>query len=153
MRLFGTFIGALVLSVLLTASQTEARVDIVDQYTNAVITGDVPALEKLLAPNYWNIASNGHIWDKDHFINAIRDKELVVNRLTLSNVRETRIGETRLLTANGEFRGKSLNPRPEGLMRFTMVVASNNGKEEVVLFQSTPVVATKECADGNCKIK
>lgn len=138
---------------LCAAANVQAKVDIVDQFTDAVMTADVAALEKLLAPNYWNIASNGHIWDKEHFLQALRDKELVVNRLTITNQRETKVGDTRLITGNGEFRGKALNPRPEGLMRCTMVVANNNGKEEVVLFQATPVIPTKECEDGNCKIR
>lgn len=153
MRLLKPLLTFAVIAFLCVASGAQAKVDVVDQYVNAVMTADIPALEKLLAPNYWNIASNGHIWDKEHFLQALRDKELVVNRLSFTNVRETKVGETRLLTSNGEFYGKALNPRPEGLMRFTMVVANNNGKEEVVLFQVTPVVPTKECKDGNCKIK
>lgn len=153
MRLLKPLLAAVAIVFLCAASGAQAKVDIVDQYTNAVMTGDVAALEKLLAPNYWNIAGNGHIWDKEHFLQALRDKELVVNRLTITNARETKVGETRLITGNGEFRGKSLNPRPQGLMRYTMVVADNNGKEEVVLFQTTPVVPTKDCEDGNCKIR
>ena len=150
---FKSMLLTLVCALFLTCGAAQASVDIVDQYTNAVMTGDTAALEKLLAPNYWNIASNGHIWDKEHFINAIKNKELVVNRLTISNLRETQLGETRLLTGNGVFHGKALAPRPEGAMRYTMVIAKNGDKEEVVLFQSTPVVATKDCEDGNCKIK
>lgn len=153
MRGIKFFLCAMAMALILAGHVAQAKVDIVDQYTNAVMTGDVPALEKILAPNYWNIASNGHIWDKEHFINAIRSKELIVNRLQLFNVRETKDGDTRLLTANGVFYGKALNPRPEGTMRFTMVVANNNGQEQVALFQATPVIPTKECEDGNCKIK
>lgn len=153
MRLLKPLFAVAAIVFLCAASGAQAKVDIVDQYTNAVMTGDVAALEKLLAPNYWNIAGNGHIWDKEHFLQALRDKELVVNRLTITNARETKVGETRLITGNGEFSGKSLNPRPQGLMRYTMVVANNNGKEEVVLFQTTPVVPTKDCEDGNCKIR
>ena len=148
-----TMFLAIVCAVFLACSAAQAKVDIVDQYINAVMTGDTAALENLLAPNFWNIPSNGHIWDKDHFINAIKNKELVVNRMTISNLRETQIGDTRLLTGNGVFYGKSLAPRPEGAMRYTIVVAKNNGQEEVVLFQATPVVATPDCEDGNCKIK
>lgn len=129
------------------------KADIVDLYMDAVMTGNVEQLEKILAPNYWNIGGNGHIRDKEHFIQEIKDKNLVVDRITISNLRETKVGETRLLTGNGVFRGKALIPRPQGLMRYTMVIAVNNGEEQVVLFQTTPVIETKECPDGNCKIK
>lgn len=137
---------------LLCSQMTFAKADVTDLYTNAVMTADVAALEELLAPNYWNIANNGHIRDKAHFIKDIKDKILMVDRITFTNTRETKVGDTRLLTGTGIFRGKSDIPRPEGLMRYTMVTANNNGKEQVVLFQATPVISTKECPEGNCKI-
>lgn len=130
-----------------------AKADIADLYANALMAGDVQTLERILAPNYWHIASNGHISDKDHFINEIKNKELVVERLTFSNMRETKVGETRLQTCTAIFNRKTLAPRPEGLLRVTLVIAENNGEEQVVLFQATPVIPTKDCDDGNCKIK
>lgn len=130
-----------------------AKANVIDLYTNAVMTADIPALEKLLAPNFWNIAPNGHIRDKEHFISELKNKERVINRLSLKNIRETTIGDTYLYTANGELFGKFTGPAPEGLMRFTIVVAKNKGEEQVVLFQATPVISTSECKDGNCKIK
>lgn len=153
MRKFKVFALMVVFSAMLIASQAQAKVDVIEQYTNALMTGDVAVLEKLLAPNYWNISPNGHISDKEHFLEDIRTKKLAINRMTLTNVRETKVGETRLMTGNGEFRGKTPYPTPEGWMRYTLVVANNNGREEIVLFQATPVVATKECSDGNCRIK
>jgi len=143
----------LLLCVLCLATPAQARVNTVDLYTEAVMTGDIAALEKLLAPNYWHIGSNGHIQDKEHFIASIKDKKLIVNHLSLSNERETHIGETRLLTGNGQFKGISKPARPQGLMRFTMVLVNNKGTEQVVLFQVTPVEPTPECNDGNCRIK
>ncbi|MBQ4567627.1 MAG: nuclear transport factor 2 family protein [Desulfovibrio sp.] len=147
------YLVPLLLCLFCLASPATARVDTAELYAEAVMTADVPALEKLLAPNYWHIGTNGHIQDKAHFIESIRDKTLVVNHLSLSNERESRIGETRILTFNGEFKGVSTPSRPQGLMRFSMVLVNNRGKEQVVLFQATPVLSTPECSDGNCRIK
>lgn len=130
-----------------------AKADTVALYTEAVMTGDIPVLEKLLAPNYWHISANGHISDKEHFIKAIKDKALVVNRLTITNVRESKVGNTKLLTGNGQLKGIAVPPLPEGLMRYTMVIVDNKGKEQVALFQTTPVIASADCAEGNCRIK
>lgn len=141
------------LFVLVSCVGAYAKADTVDMYTNAVITADTSVLENVLAPNFWYIGANGHIRDKEHFIQEIKDKQLVIDRLSLSNMRETKVGETRLLTANGVFHGKSSMPLPEGLMRFTLVLADNDGKEQVVLFQATPVISTPDCKDGNCRIK
>lgn len=150
-----SLLACLVLAAFLsTGSQTAfARANIIDLYINAVMTADTAALEELLAPNYWNIAGNGHIRDKEHFIQEIRDKTLVVNRVTFTNVLETTLGQTRLVTGTGVFNGKAALPRPEGLMRYTMVIGENNGKEQVVLFQTTPVIPSADCPEGNCKIK
>ena len=143
----------LLLCLFCFAAPATAKVDTAELYAEAVMTADVPALEALLAPNYWHIGSNGHIQDKAHFIESIKSKTLVVNHLSLSNMRETRIGETRLLTFNGQFKGLSNPPRPQGLMRFSMVLVNNKGKDQVVLFQATPVISTPECSDGNCRIR
>lgn len=143
----------LALALCLAGGVAHAKADTVALYTEAVMTGDVPALEKLLAPNYWHISSNGHIQDKEHFIESIKSKALVVDRLTITNVRDTMIGSTRLLTGNGFLKGTSVPPLPQGLMRYTMVIAQNNGKDQVVLFQATPVEPTPDCKDGNCRIQ
>lgn len=144
---------ALAVSLFLGAGIAQGRADTLEQFTHAMVTGDVPELEKVLAPNFWFIGASGHIRDKEHFIQEIKDKQLVVNRITLSNDRETQLGDTRLATANGVFYGAAVQPTPQGLMRFTTVLANNKGQEQVVLFQATPVIPTHECQDGNCKIK
>lgn len=153
MRFFQFVPLFLALALCLAGGTAHAKADPVEQYTEAVMTGDIPALEKILAPNFWYIGSNGHMRDKAHFIEEIKDKKLVVDHMTLTNIRETRAGQTRLLTANGVFRGKSEMPRPQGLMRYTMVLGDNQGMEQVVLFQATPVISTPECTDGDCKIQ
>ena len=137
----------------LSAGQAHAKADTVALYTEAVMTGDIPALETLLAPNYWYIAANGHIEDKEHFIQSIKNKDLVIDRLTITNVRTTMIGGATLLTGNGYLKGTTVPALPEGLMRFSLVVVKNQNREQVVLFQATPVVSTVDCKDGNCKIQ
>lgn len=144
---------AVFLSFILVSGAVFAKADIVDLYAQAVITADIQELEKILAPNFWYIGANGHIMDKEHFIEDLKNKSLVVDRLSLRNQRDTKVGETRMVTANGVFYGKSDMPRPQGLMRYTMVIANNRGDEEVVLFQATPVISTSNCVDGNCAIK
>lgn len=143
----------LALALCLAGGVAHAKADTVALYTEAVMTGDAPALEKLLAPNYWHISANGHIQDKEHFIASIKSKDLVVNRLTITNVRATMIGKTKLITGNGYLKGVTIPPLPEGMMRYTMVLTDNKGTQQVVLFQATPVVPTPDCQDGNCRIQ
>ena len=151
MKIFAALFTALLLT--LSGGLAQAKPDTVELYTEAVMIGDVPALETLLAPNYWHINANGHIEDKEHFINTIKNKELVVDRLTFTNARTAMIGDSKLITGTGYLKAKATPPLPQGLMRVTVVVVSNKGRDQVVLFQATPVVATDDCNDGNCKIQ
>ena len=151
MKIFAAFFAALMIT--LSGGLAQAKPDTVELYTEAVMIGDVPALETLLAPNYWHINANGHIEDKEHFINTIKNKELVIDRLTFTNARTAMISDAKLITGTGYLQAKATPPLPQGLMRVTVVVVSNKGREQVVLFQATPVIATEDCNDGNCKIQ
>lgn len=143
----------IVLALSFNCALAFARADVVDLYAESIMTADTDELNNILAPNFWYIGANGHIMDKENFIAEIRDKRLVVDRLSLRNQRETKVGDTRIVTANGVFYGKSVLPRPQGLMRYCLVIADNQGKQQIALFQATPVIGTENCVDGNCQIK
>ena len=151
MKILAALFAALMITF--SGGLAQAKPDTVELYTEAVMIGDVPALETLLAPNYWHINANGHIEDKEHFINTIKNKELVIDRLTFTNARTAMISDAKLITGTGYLKAKATPPLPQGLMRVTVVVVSNKGREQVVLFQATPVIATEDCNDGNCKIQ
>ncbi len=146
-------VAPMLLALALACGTAHARANTVLLYTEAMLTGDVPALETLLAPNYWHISPNGHIRDKQHLIQSIRNKELVIDRLDFANGRTSLIGDAKLVTGTGRLQARSTTPLPEGLMRFMLVLVTNKGREQVVLFQATPVMATPDCKDGNCKIQ
>ncbi len=152
MKIFSA--AALVLTLMQGISaMAQAKANTVSLYTEAVMTGDIPALETLLAPNYWHINANGHIQDREHFITTIKNREMVIDRLSFTNARTTIIGDATLITGNGTLMGRAEPPLPQGLMRFTLVLVKNKGRDEVVLFQATPVIPSVDCADGNCKIQ
>lgn len=117
------------------------------------MTGDVESLDKLLAPNYWHVSANGHIQDKEHFLASIKARKLVIDRIRLSNMRSTAMGDVTLVTANGELKGSATPPLPQGLMRYTLVLNKDGKDTRIVLFQATPVVPSDDCRDGNCAIR
>ena len=138
---------------LLAGGGAQARPDLVELYAEAVRTADAAELERLLAPNYWHVAANGHIQDKEHFIAAIRAGKMVIRKLHIRNVRASMVGKTLVVTGNGVMEGRSEPPLPEGLMRYTLVIGDNDGRQQVVLFQATPVVPSADCKDGNCALR
>ena len=139
------------LMLVVAAGGAQARPDLVELYAEAVRTADAAALERLLAPNYWHIS--GHIQDKEHFIAAIKTGKLAVKTLRIRNVRASMAGKTLVVTGNGLMRGVSDPPLPEGLMRYTLVLGDNGGRQQVVLFQATPVIPSAGCEDGNCALR
>ena len=153
MKSLATVFLAASLFLIFSLQSARAKSDVVELYAESVMTADVDELQKILAPNFWYVSPAGHIMDKEHFIDELKSKRLVVDRLSLRNQRETKVGETRIVTANGVFYGKSLLPRPQGLMRYCIVAGDNHGEEQIVLVQVTPVIGTDDCADGNCQIK
>lgn len=136
------------------AGQALAAADNAELFEEALLDSDLKTLNRLLAPNFLFIASNGHIQDREHFLASVREKKLVVTSMTFKNLRESLRGESRIITGNGTFKAKSDVPLPAGLMRLSVV--SNNMKgapEQIVLVQLTPVIPTKDCRDGNCRIR
>lgn len=147
-------IAAVCCALLLTAgSSAQAKPDLVELYAEAVRTADTDELNRLLAPNYWHISANGHIQDKEHFIAAIKAGKMVIKTLHIRNVRASMVGKTIVVTGNGIMQGTSEPPLPEGLMRYTLVLGDNDGRQQVVLFQATPVVPSTNCKDGNCALR
>lgn len=113
MKILAALFAALMIT--LSGGLAQAKPDTVELYTEAVMIGDVPALETLLAPNYWHINANGHIEDKEHFINTIKNKELVIDRLTFTNARTAMIGDSKLITGTGYLKAKATPPLPRAL--------------------------------------
>ena len=144
MKLFRMFLVLLALSLTFSGAAL-ARADVTELYAES--------LDKLLAPNYWHVSANGHIQDKEHFLASIKARKLVIDRIRLSNMRSTVMGDVTLVTANGQLKGSATPPLPQGLMRYTLVLNKDGKDTRIVLFQATPVVPSDDCRDGNCAIR
>lgn len=120
-----------------------ARPDIVSQYVEAVMTADTATLQKILAENFVHIGGNGFLQDKENFIENLKDGNMDVRRLTVSDVVASHYGGATLVTGNSTVHGTFVPPQPQGSMRFTMVLQKVNDQEKVILVQRTPVKETK----------
>ena len=137
-----------------SADRACARPDVADLFVEALLGKDLPELDALLSSNFIFIGSNGHIQDKDHFMDSLKSGRLAVKEVRLKNTRESTAGSVRMITGNGVFTAYSADPLPSGLMRVTLIADRKGAEDErIVLVQLTPVVSTKDCADGNCRIK
>ena len=125
--------------VLVCATTALAKADPVELYIEALLTEDAAGLDKLLAPNYLHINGNGYLQDKEHFLENLRNGRMKINRLTITDVKESRYGDATLVTGTVLFKGKFTPKLPEGLHRVTMVLERQGNAEKVLLFQATPV--------------
>lgn len=151
MKRITAFIFAL--AIVLGSSSLYAKMDVAELFADALLRSDTQELEKILAPNFWFVGSNGHISDKEHFIQEIGGGELKYDHFQISNLRESGVGDTRLITATVHQQASSSRQLPAGLMRISMVIAENQGSDEIALFQATPVIPSADCSDGNCRIR
>lgn len=138
---------------LVCVSDARAVADPVDLYVEALLDADVESLDRLLASNFIFIGSNGHVQDKEHFLQTIAQKKLIVHKASFKNLRESSAGPVRLVTGNGVFTAVSDVPLPSGLMRVSLVSDCTGKRERIVLVQLTPVIPTAQCEDGNCLIR
>lgn len=125
--------------VLLCAPVAHAKVDPVALFIEAVMTRDTATLEKLLAANYLHINGNGYLQDKEHFIANLKNGKMVIDRLTITDVKASHFGEATMVTGTVILRGKFEPKLPQGLQRLTMVMEKKDGTDKVILFQATPV--------------
>ncbi len=133
--------------------EAKAAADPVDLFVEALLDADADSLDRLLSSNFIFIGSNGHVQDKEHFLETIRNRHLIVKSAKFKNLRESSAGPVRMVTGNGTFVAISNQALPSGLMRATLVADGTGPRERIVLVQLTPVIPSAECEDGNCLIR
>jgi hypothetical protein len=103
-----SLIGAAVLAV--SADRAAALDRASAEFELALIRNDVPALERVLSPDWQIIDSNGHVIDRDRFIAALESGELSHNAMRASEERTRILGETAIQIAradgSGTYRGQ-----------------------------------------------
>ena len=125
--------------VLVCGSVAHAKADPVALFIEAVMTRDTATLEKLLAANYLHINGNGYLQDKENFIAQLKNGKMIIDRLTITDVKASHYGDATMVTGTVVLRGKFDPKLPQGLQRLTMVMEKKEGADKVILFQATPV--------------
>lgn len=123
-----------------------ARVDTLSLYIEAIMTRDTATLEKILAENYLHINGNGYLQDKENFIASIKSGKMRIDRMSVTNIKESSYGGATLTTGNVILHGKFTPKLPEGLQRMSIVLERKGDTEKVLLFQATPVKPSAEKA-------
>ena len=109
-------------------------------YVEAVMTGDISVLHKLLDEEYIHIDVDGRVMNKRTFIRCIEWGSIQVDRLHLEEVTTLRYNSTNVSTGTLYFVGRTDGmPISSPKQRFTVISEQARNEERILLFQATPL--------------
>jgi ketosteroid isomerase-like protein len=156
-RLFRPRIGALVLGMLaglpflLTARADVPHPKRKEEYKHQVekleeawrtaqINGDAVAMDKLLSDDYVGITMTGQVVTKMQQLDRMRNRQLVLTRIVLDDVKVKLIGTTAIVTSLADVDGTNDGAPMHGTFRYTRVYSRlPSGTWKITNFEATRV--------------
>ena len=109
------------------------------EWRRAALADDVPAMDKLLSDDYLGITSSGEVLTKTQQLDHMRDHELVLTRLDISELKIKLIGNIAIVTSLAQVEGSSDGEPLQGAYRYTRVYQRvANGSWKITDFEVTP---------------
>ncbi len=106
----------------------------------AQLDGDVVAMDKLLSDDYVGITMNGQVVTKMQQLDRIRNRNTVLTRIELDDVKVKLIGQTAIVTSRAEVDGTSDGATMHGTYRYTRVYSRQpSGTWRITSFEATRV--------------
>ncbi|MGA9465257.1 MAG: nuclear transport factor 2 family protein [Terracidiphilus sp.] len=111
-----------------------------DRWRDAVLSGNVAAMETLLAPDYMAITANGTLQSKEETLAAMRAGTLHIKSIEISDRKVRFYSGTALVTSRAEVSGSSPDGNLTGSYRYTRVyVRDASGVWRVVSFEASRI--------------
>jgi ketosteroid isomerase-like protein len=125
----------------LKREQYKQEVEQMEQtWRTAQLTGDVVAMDKLLSEDYVGISMNGQVVTKMQQLDRIRNRQLVVTKIDLDDVKVKLIGTTAIVTSLASVEGTSDGSTIRGTYRYTRVyLRLPTGVWKITNFEATRV--------------
>lgn len=125
------------------AHKRDAKREIEAAETNwrrAQLSGDVVAMDKLLADDYFGISIAGQLNDKTQQLERLRNRTLALTRLDLSDVRIKLVGRVAIVTSLAQIEGTNEGTSIQGTFRYTRVYKRyQDGSWKITNFEVTRV--------------
>jgi ketosteroid isomerase-like protein len=156
-RLLRPRIGVLALGMLAGASfQPAARADaphpkrkeeykhqvekLEETWRMANLSGDVATMDKLLSDDYVGITMAGQVVTKAQQLDRMRNRQLVVTKIVLDDVKVKLIGTTAIVTSLADVDGTNDGESMHGTYRYTRVYSRlPSGTWKITNFEATRV--------------
>jgi ketosteroid isomerase-like protein len=111
-----------------------------ETWRTAQLNGDVEAMDKLLSDDYVGITMNGQVVTKMQQLERIRNRNTVLTRIELDDVKVKLIGQTAIVTSRAEVDGTSDGAAMHGTYRYTRVYSRQpSGAWKITSFEATRV--------------
>jgi ketosteroid isomerase-like protein len=114
--------------------------DLEDQWKNATLAGDVAAMDKLLSEDYVGISQTGQINTKAMQLDRIRTRTVVVQQMSLSDIKIKVVGAVAIVTSRATVQGTSDGADITGDFRYTRVYQRlPSGAWKITNFEATRI--------------
>jgi ketosteroid isomerase-like protein len=113
--------------------------DLEQDWREAALTNDIPAMDKLLSDDYLGITSTGEVVTKAQQLDHMRNRRFLITKLQSGDVKIKLIGNIAIVTSLAQVEGSSDGVELHGAYRYTRVyqrVAS--GAWKITSFEVTP---------------
>jgi ketosteroid isomerase-like protein len=92
-----------------------------EQWRLAQVAGDVPAMERLLAPDYLGISMTGQVTDRAQQLERLRNRHLVLTKIIISDQKIKLLGAVAIVTCLAQIEGTNDGTPLTGMYRYTRI--------------------------------
>ena len=111
-----------------------------ETWRTAQVNDDVAAMDKLLSEDYVGITMSGQVVTKAQQLDRMRNRQLVLSKIVLDDVKVKLIGTTAIVTSLADVDGTSDGEPMHGTYRYTRVYSRlPSGTWKITNFEATRV--------------
>jgi ketosteroid isomerase-like protein len=111
------------------------------QWRQAMLSGDVPAMDKLLADDYLGVTAAGDMITKMQQLDRMRNRQIVFTKLDMSDVKFKLVGQIAIVTALSQVEAVADGRRIDGAFRNTRIYQRlAGGAWKITNFETTRVL-------------
>lgn len=111
-----------------------------DVWRQAQLSGDAATMDKLLSDDYVGINMNGQVVTKMQQLERMRNRQLLLTKIDLDDVKVKLIGTTAIVTSRAEIEGTNDGLSVLGTYRYTRIYSRlPNGEWKITNFEATRV--------------
>jgi ketosteroid isomerase-like protein len=110
-----------------------------EQWRLAQINDDVPAMERLLAPDFLGISMTGQVTDRSQQLERMSNRHLVLTKIVISDQKIKLVGAVAIVTSLAQIEGTNEGSPINGMYRYTRIYRRYpDGTWKVTNFEVTP---------------